>query len=121
MFETLEVKDQRELANRYKQLVEKEKEKWSERLNKQERDHAMILERRALRIEELESDLAQAKRDLQVGVSRENYEKEFMSHKANIKKWEQVFKQREDQWKADHSRAVSGRPCLCADEVLRAH
>lgn len=106
MFENLGVKDAREVADQYKELLEKERQKWSEKHKKQQTDHAMMLERKALRIEELESDLAQAKANLQVGVSRDNYEKEFMSHKANIKKWEQVFKQREDQWKTDHIKAV---------------
>ncbi|KAF2828118.1 hypothetical protein CC86DRAFT_465880 [Ophiobolus disseminans] len=105
MFENLGVKDSREVAEHYKDLLEKERKKWSEKFDKLDRDHAMHSERRTLRIEELESQLAQAQTSLQVGVSRENYEKEFMSHKANIKKWEQVFKQREDQWKADHLKA----------------
>jgi septum formation inhibitor MinC len=111
MFESLEVKDPREVAQRYKQMLEKEKAKWVEKLNKHDRDHAMILERKAVRIEELESELAQAKSNLQIGVSREQYEKEWKANKANIKKWEQVFKEREDQWKADHHKVVSCRAC----------
>ena len=73
----------------------------------------MILERKAVRIEELESELAQAKANLQVGVSRDNYEKEYMANKANIKKWEQVFKQREDQWRTDNIKVVSASQWMC--------
>ncbi|KAH7066742.1 hypothetical protein BKA63DRAFT_537202 [Paraphoma chrysanthemicola] len=102
MFETLEVKDPREVAQRYKQMLEKEKVKWIEKLNKHDKDHAMVLERKAVRIEELESELAQARSNLQNGVSREQYEKEWNKSRANIKEWEKIFQQREDQWKSDN-------------------
>ncbi|KAF2033933.1 hypothetical protein EK21DRAFT_97747 [Setomelanomma holmii] len=104
MFESLEVKDPREVAQRYKQMLDKEKAKWIEKLNKQEREHAMKDERKAVRIEELESELAQARTSLQVGVSKEQYEKEWKANKANIKKWEQIFKEREDRWQAEHNK-----------------
>jgi hypothetical protein len=108
-FENLGVKDHEEVARRYKQQLDEEKRKYNDRLSDHDRKHALVLERKAVRIEELESELAQARASLQVGVSKENYEKEFMAHKANVKKWEQVFKQREDQWRADHLRAVGCR------------
>lgn len=111
MFETLEVKDPREVAQRYKQLLEKEKAKWVEKLNRQDNQHTMILERKNLRIEELEGDLAQLKVDLQFGVSKEQYEKEYKASKATIKRWEQVFKEREDKWRAENHRNVSSVPC----------
>jgi anti-sigma-K factor RskA len=107
MFETLEVKDPREAAQRYKRMVEMEKQKWIEKLNKHDKDHAASMERKNLHIEDLESQLAQAKTNLQVGISREQYEKEWKTNKANVKKWEQVFKDREEQWKCDAIRAVS--------------
>ncbi|KAF1914545.1 hypothetical protein BDU57DRAFT_297410 [Ampelomyces quisqualis] len=71
MFEGLEVKDPREAAQRYKQMLEKEKTRWLEKLHRHDKDHALILERKALRIEELESELAQAKASLQVFKERE--------------------------------------------------
>jgi hypothetical protein len=107
MFEGLEVKDPREAAQRYKQMLDKEKTRWIEKLSRQDKEHAIIVERRNLRIEELESALAMARTELQVGVSREQYEKEYKANKANVKKWEQIFKEREDQWRADHSNLVS--------------
>jgi hypothetical protein len=107
MFEGLEVKDPREAAQRYKQMLEKEKLKWNEKFSRHERDHSAILERKALRIEELESELAQAKSSLQVGVSKDQYEKEWKAHKANVKKWEQVFKDREERWTSDSIKVVS--------------
>jgi NAD(P)H-nitrite reductase large subunit len=103
MFEGLEVKDPREAALRYKVMLEKEKQKWIEKLNRHDKEHAASMERKALRIEELESELAQARTNLQSGVSRDQYEKEWKANKANIKKWEQVFKDREEQWKCDSS------------------
>jgi hypothetical protein len=106
MFEGLEVKDPREAVQRYKQLLEREKAKWAEKLNRYEQGHAATMERKALRIEELESELAQAKASLQVGISREQYEKEWKANKANVKRWEQVFKEREDRWTADSIKAV---------------
>jgi hypothetical protein len=114
MFEGLEVKDPREAAQRYKLMLEKEKAKWVEKLNRHDKDHAVTLERKALRIEELESELAQAKASLQVGVSREQYEKEWKANKANVKRWEQVFKEREDRWTADSIKAVSQPVCNSA-------
>jgi hypothetical protein len=107
MFEGLEVKDPREAAQRYKQMLEKEKLKWTEKFNRHEKDHGAILERKALRIEELESELAQARSSLQVGVSKDQYEKEWKAHKANVKKWEQVFKDREERWTSDSIKVVS--------------
>ncbi|KAH3916563.1 hypothetical protein HBI56_047400 [Parastagonospora nodorum] len=101
MFEGLEVKDPREAVQRYKQMLEKEKSKWAEKFHRHEKDHSTILERKALRIEELESELAQARSSLQVGVSKDQYEKEWKAHKANVKKWEQVFKDREERWTSD--------------------
>jgi hypothetical protein len=114
MFEGLEVKDPREAAQRYKHMLEKEKAKWVEKLNRHDKDHAVTLERKALRIEELESELAQAKASLQVGVSREQYEKEWKANKANVKRWEQVFKEREDRWTADSIKAVRKPEYNCA-------
>lgn len=110
MFEGLEVKDPREAAQRYKQMLDKEKTKWLEKFNRHEREHGAILERKALRIEELESELAQARTSLQVGVSREQYEKEWKANKANVKKWEQVFKEREERWTSDSIKVVSAPP-----------
>jgi hypothetical protein len=107
MFEGLEVKDPREAAQRYKQMLDREKTRWLEKLNRHEKDHAVILERKALRIEELESELAQAKASLQVGVTREQYEKEWKANKANVKRWEQVFKEREERWTSDSIKVVS--------------
>lgn len=107
MFEGLEVKDPREAAQRYKQMLDKEKTKWLEKLNRHDKEHAAILERKALRIEELESELAQAKASLQVGVSRDQYEKEWKANKANVKRWEQVFKEREERWTSDSIKVVS--------------
>ena len=107
MFEGLEVKDPREAVQRYKQMLEKEKSKWAEKFHRYEKDHGTILERKALRIEELESELAQARSSLQVGVSKDQYEKEWKAHKANVKKWEQVFKDREERWTSDSIKVVS--------------
>lgn len=117
MFEGLEVKDPREAAQRYKQMLDKEKTRWVEKLNRHDKDHALILERKALRIEELESELAQAKASLQVGVSREQYEKEWKANKANVKRWEQVFKEREERWTSDSIKVVS----IVDDPCARIH
>jgi hypothetical protein len=107
MFEGLEVKDPREAVQRYKQLLDKEKLRFVDKLKRQEKEHTMSVERRALRIEELESELALARSQLQAGVSRAQYEKEYMDNKANVKRWEQLFKEREDQWNSDHRKLVS--------------
>jgi hypothetical protein len=117
MFEGLEVKDPREAAQRYKQMLDKEKARWLEKLNRHDREHTLIVERKALRIEELESELAQARANLQAGVSRDQYEKEWKANKANVKRWEQVFKEREEKWTADSIKAVSD-PSECTNMTI---
>lgn len=107
MFEGLEVKDPREAMQKCKQALDREKTKWADKFTRQEAQHNMIVERKKIRIEELEGELAAAKSGLQAGISKEQYEKEYRSNKANVKRWEQVFKEREDQWRADAHRAVS--------------
>jgi hypothetical protein len=119
MFENLEVKDPREACKRFKDLLEKEKTRNAERLSKlekehakRERDHEMSMSRREIRIEELKSQLEQANGSLEVGVSKDRYEKEHKAHKAAIDKWESVFKQNEEKWRQQQAKLVS-REALC--------
>jgi hypothetical protein len=63
MFEGLEVKDPREAAQRYKLMLEKEKAKWVEKLNRHDKDHAVTLERKALR-EAMGAGLQRARRQM---------------------------------------------------------
>ena len=114
MFENLEVKDPREACKRFKDLLEKEKTRNAERLSKlekehakRERDHEMSMSRREIRIEELKSQLEQANGSLEVGVSKDRYEKEHKAHKAAIDKWESVFKQNEEKWRQQQAKLVS--------------
>ena len=103
MFETLEVKDPREARERYLSLIVKERAKFE----KIENEYAMSASRKEVRIEELRSELKAAKEELEAGVSREAYEKERKSHKANVAKWEKVFKEREDVWRQATAKVVS--------------
>lgn len=103
MFETLEVKDPREARDRYLALLAKEKAKFE----KIEKEYAMSSGRKELRIEELKNELKAAKEDLDLGVSRDAYEKERKAHKANVAKWEKVFKEREEAWKVSNAKLVS--------------
>ena len=102
MFETLEVKDPREARERYLSLIVKERAKFE----KIENEYAMSASRKEVRIEELRSELKAAKEELEAGVSREAYEKERKSHKANVAKWEKVFKEREEAWKVSNAKLV---------------
>jgi outer membrane murein-binding lipoprotein Lpp len=103
MFETLEVKDPREARERYLSLIVKERTKFE----KIENEYAMSASRKEVRIEELRSELKAAKEELEAAVSRESYEKERKSHKANVAKWEKVFKEREDVWRQATAKVVS--------------
>jgi hypothetical protein len=114
MFENLEVKDPREACKRFKELLEKEKIRNAEKLNKlekehakKERDHEMALSRRDVRIDELKSQVEQANGSLQVGITKDRYEKEHKAHKAAIDKWETVFKQNEERWRQQQAKVVS--------------
>ena len=113
MFENLEVKDPREASLRFKAALEKEKAKNAEKVNKLEKEHArrekeheLAINRRNVRIEELQSELETVKNDLQVGVSKAQYEKERKAHKANVAQWEKVFKQNEDKWRNTQANLV---------------
>ncbi|KAF2995204.1 hypothetical protein E8E13_001158 [Curvularia kusanoi] len=100
MFETLEVKDPREARDRYIALLAKEKAKW----DKTEKEYVMSASRKEVRIEELKNELKATKEDLELAVSRDAFEKERKAHKANVAKWEKVFKEREEAWKVSNSK-----------------
>lgn len=102
MFETLEVKDPREARDRYMALLAKEKAKFE----KVEREYNMSASRKEVRIEELKHELKTAKEELELAVSRDAFEKERKAHKANVAKWEKVFKEREDAWKVSNAKLV---------------
>ncbi|KAJ8108335.1 hypothetical protein OPT61_g8244 [Boeremia exigua] len=100
MFETLEVKDPREARDRYIALLAKEKAKF----DKIEKDYNMSASRKEVRIEELKNELRIAKEELEMAVSRDAFEKERKAHKANVAKWEKVFKEREEAWKVSNAK-----------------
>ncbi|CAO2652509.1 Nn.00g007920.m01.CDS01 [Neocucurbitaria sp. VM-36] len=111
MFENLEVKDSKEAAKRFKDALEKEKARNTERLNKIEKEHArkekeheLALSRRDVRIDELQSKLEEAEQRNEAGVTKAQYEKERKAHKANVAQWEKVFKQNEDKWRSTQAK-----------------
>jgi hypothetical protein len=114
MFENLEVKDPREACRRFKELLDKERIRHTEKMNKierehakKERDHEMALSRRDIRIDELKNELENVNASLASAITKERYEKERDKSKATIEKWIQVFKENEEKWKGDRARAVS--------------
>jgi hypothetical protein len=114
MFENLEVKDPREACRRFKELLDKERIRHAEKMNKierehakKERDHEMALSRRDIRIDELKNELENVNASLASAITKERYEKERDKSKATIEKWIQVFKENEEKWKGDRARAVS--------------
>ena len=114
MFENLEVKDPREACKRFKELLDKERIRHAEKLNKIEKEHAkkereqeMALSRRDIRIDELKNELEHASGSLGEAITKERYEKEREASKAAIKKWEKIFKENEEKWRGDRARAVS--------------
>lgn len=102
MFETLEVKDPREARDRYISLLVKEKAKF----DKIEREYSMSASRKEVRIEELKNELKTTQEELELAVSRDTFEKERKAHKANVAKWEKVFKEREEAWKVSNAKLV---------------
>ena len=116
MFENLEVKDPREACKRFKDLLDKERMRNAEKLNKiakehakKEKEHEMALSRRDMRIDELKSELEHASGSLEVAITKERYEKERKANKAAINQWETVFKQNEERWKNMQHKMVSLR------------
>jgi septal ring factor EnvC (AmiA/AmiB activator) len=125
MFENLEVKDPREACKRFKELLDKERIRHAEKLNKIEKEHAkkereqeMALSRRDVRIEELKNELGHASGSLGEAITKERYEKEREASKAAIKKWEKIFKENEDKWRGDRARAVSTSIPVCSCQLL---
>jgi Xaa-Pro aminopeptidase len=114
MFETLEVKDPREARDRYMALLAKEKAKFE----KIENEYKMSASRKELRIEELKNELRTTKDDLEIAVSRDAFEKERKAHKANVAKWEKVFKEREEAWKVSNAKLVRRPPGYSAEPLL---
>lgn len=119
MFENLEVKDPREACKRFKELLDKERIRNAEKLNKiakehakKEKEHEMALSRRDMRIDELKSELEHASGSLDVAITKERYEKERKANKAAINQWETVFKQNEERWKNMQHKMVS--PACCS-------
>ncbi|RYN43972.1 hypothetical protein AA0113_g4262 [Alternaria arborescens] len=113
MFENLEVKDPREACKRFKELLDKERIRHAEKLNKIEKEHAkkereqeMAMSRRDIRIDELKNELEHASGSLGEAITKERYEKEREASKAAIKKWEKIFKENEEKWRGDRARAV---------------
>ena len=128
MFENLEVKDPREASKRFKEALEKEKAKNAEKLIRLEKEHArrekeheLALNRRDVRIDELQSKLEEAEQRNEVGVTKAQYEKERKAHKANVAQWEKVFKQNEDKWRSTQAKlvccCVRNPECLDANDV----
>ncbi|KAJ4373307.1 hypothetical protein N0V83_003601 [Neocucurbitaria cava] len=116
MFESLDVKDPREAVKRLKDALDKEKVRSTEKLHKMEKEHArkekeheMALGRREVRIEELQSKLEAAEQRNEVGVTREQYEKERKAHKANVAQWEKVFKENEDKWRSTQAKLTESK------------
>ncbi|KAF1844267.1 uncharacterized protein K460DRAFT_388124 [Cucurbitaria berberidis CBS 394.84] len=113
MFENLEVKDPREASKRFREALEKEKTRNTEKLIKMEREHAkrekdheLALSRRDVRIDELQSKLEETEQRNEVGVTKAQYEKERKAHKANVAQWEKVFKQNEDKWRSTQAKLI---------------
>ena len=102
MFETLEVKDPRVARDRYIELLSKEKAKFE----KIEIGYIQSAGRKEVRIEELKNELKATKDELELAVSRDTFEKERKAHKANVAKWEKVFKEREEAWKVSNAKLV---------------
>jgi len=117
MFENLEVKDPREACKRFKELLDKERIRHAEKLNKiekehakKERDHELSSSRRDVRIDELKHELEQTKESLANAVTKERFEKRVHESKAAIDKWAKAFQENEERWKSMDAKAVS-TPC----------
>ncbi|KAI4930300.1 hypothetical protein J4E85_004926 [Alternaria conjuncta] len=137
MFENLEVKDPREACKRFKELLDKERIRHAEKLNKiekehakKERDHELSSSRRDVRIDELKQELEQTKESLANAVTKEIFEKRVNASKAAIDKWAQAFKDNEERWKsmdakateaASRAKSYEGKYRHCKTEYIAAN
>ncbi|KAF2845920.1 hypothetical protein T440DRAFT_502098 [Plenodomus tracheiphilus IPT5] len=96
MFENLEVKDPKEAAKRYKEALAKEKAKG----DKAETRYQMLIDRKDIYIEQLKSDLEKAKASLEVGISKSNYEREYMSSREKIASLSQRLGEMDDRYRS---------------------
>ncbi|KAH9872297.1 hypothetical protein IAQ61_005132, partial [Plenodomus lingam] len=95
MFENLEVKDPKEAAKRYKEALAKEKAKG----DKAETRYQMLIDRKDVYIEQLKGDLEKAKAALEVGVTKSNYEREYMSSREKIATLTQRLSDMDDKYR----------------------
>ncbi|KAI8932772.1 hypothetical protein NX059_010262 [Plenodomus lindquistii] len=98
LFDNLEVKDPKEVAKRYKEALSKEKAK----SDKTEARYQMLIDRKDVYIEQLKSDLDKAKSSLEAGISKADYEREYMSSREKIAGLSQRLSEMEDKYRTTH-------------------
>ncbi|KAF2873954.1 hypothetical protein BDV95DRAFT_488295 [Massariosphaeria phaeospora] len=105
MFENLEVKDFKEAQAKFQQAMhalQREKSKHASELRKLEKDCALSVARRDIRIEELSNELDKAKTSPVGFISKEDHDKERQTSREDAKKWrETIEKVKEEKWQTD--------------------
>lgn len=109
MFENLEVKDFKEAQAKYMQALQRQKTKHAAEIRQMEKEHALGMSRRQVRIEELESELDRWKENHGDCKEKAVWDAARKEQREAITKWENAMKDSEEKRLQMHNKIV-GRP-----------
>ncbi|PVI01226.1 hypothetical protein DM02DRAFT_363542 [Periconia macrospinosa] len=97
MFENLEVKDFKEAQAKYTQALQKEKTRHAAEIRQMEKDYALGMSRRQIRIEELEALLDQMVQNHKNCIPKDVWDAARKEQRDAISKWEGAMKRVEEK------------------------
>ncbi|CAI6336598.1 unnamed protein product [Periconia digitata] len=97
MFENLEVKDFKEAQAKYTNALQKERTKHASEVRQMEKDYALGMSRRQVRIEELEAQLGHMIQNHKNCISKDVWDAARKEQREAISKWEGAMKRVEEK------------------------
>ncbi|KAF2642020.1 hypothetical protein P280DRAFT_449438 [Massarina eburnea CBS 473.64] len=97
MFENLEVKDFKEAQAKYAQVMQKQKTKHAAEIRQMEKDYALGISRRQIRIEELQAQLHNVSENHEGCMPKDVWDAARKEQRNAIAKWEGAMKRMEEK------------------------
>jgi hypothetical protein len=97
MFENLEVKDFKEAQAKYTLAMQKQKTKHAAEIRQMEKDYALGMNRRQVRIEELQAQLESVGKSHQGCTPKDVWDAARKEQRDAISKWESAMKRMEEK------------------------
>lgn len=110
MFENLEVKDFKEAQAKYVQTLQKERTKHVVEIRQMEKDYALGMTRRQMRIEELETQLDRMTQNHKNCTPKDVWDAARKEQREAIAKWESAMKRVEEKRGQMESHIVRRQP-----------